>query len=182
MTVRIGDWIQVFTGRAFYPTDPREDEIDIEDIAHALSRQCRYAGHIDQEHYSVAEHCVHISHALPDEYALSGLLHDAAEAYLVDVPRPIKRSLGGYVEFEERLEKVIFKRFGLPFPIPDKVKEYDNRILHDECRQLMKRPPQSWSLQGEPLGITIQCWSPNIAKFMFLLRFNELTDAAENAT
>lgn len=174
---RLTDWMQIYSGRAFYPLEPREEDIDIVDIAHALSRQCRYAGHIEQEHYSVAEHCVLISLALPEEYALAGLLHDAAEAYLVDVPRPIKSSLHGYTACEATLERVVFEKFGLSLPMPAIVKEYDTRILHDEQKVLMKSPPMPWNIPGGPLGVEIHCWSADIAKQMFLMRFDELYNA-----
>ena len=91
MAARKGDWIQTFTGRAFYVLDPRPEDVDIEDIAHALSMQCRFAGHC-REFYSVAQHSVTASWLVPPEDALWGLLHDAAEAYVVDLPRPIKRA------------------------------------------------------------------------------------------
>lgn len=108
---RIGDWMQSASGRAVFPLDPRPDEIEIDDIAHALSRQCRYGGHILAEWYSVAEHCYILSHAVPQEHAFSALMHDAAETYLQDIVRPVKKSLDGYLEIEEGLERVIFKKF-----------------------------------------------------------------------
>ena len=76
---RIGDWIQTYTGRQFWPLDPRVDEIHIEDIAHSLSMRCCYGGHLT-DFYSVAEHSVLVSLHVPQEFALWGLLHDAAEA------------------------------------------------------------------------------------------------------
>jgi hypothetical protein len=90
---RKGDWMQTYTGRQFWPIDPRADEIDIVDIAHALSQQCRFAGHC-KSFYSVATHSWHTSNVCNSENALWGLLHDAAEAYLVDLPTPIK---GNYI-------------------------------------------------------------------------------------
>ena len=82
-------WVQTVTGKAFYPLKPDPSLISIEDIAWALSMQCRFAGHV-LHFYSVAEHCVYISNSVPMEDALWGLLHDATEAYLTDVPRPLK--------------------------------------------------------------------------------------------
>lgn len=89
---RRGDWMMTYSGRAFWPLDPRADEIDPLDIAHALSMLCRYGGHV-RRFYSVAEHCVLMSHAVAPEHALWALLHDATEAYMVDLPRPINRIL-----------------------------------------------------------------------------------------
>lgn len=95
MNERKGDWIQTYTGRQFWPLDPKPEEVCIEDIAHALSQQCRYAGHTIR-FYSVAQHSVEIALRVPRAAALWGLLHDAAEAYLVDLPRPVKYLMPAY--------------------------------------------------------------------------------------
>src|SRR5690242_11754504 len=90
---RRGDWMQTYTGRRFWPLDPRVDDIDIGDIAHHLSLVCRFAGAC-REFYSVAQHCVGVSYVCDPKDALWGLLHDAAEAYVGDMVRPLKRSPG----------------------------------------------------------------------------------------
>src|SRR5271165_7548492 len=87
---RKGDWIQTYTGRVMYPLDPRPEEINIIDIAHALSNLCRFTGHV-RTFYSVAEHSVRVSQHCDPKDALWGLLHDASEAYLADMSRPMKR-------------------------------------------------------------------------------------------
>lgn len=170
---RKGDWMQTFTGRAFWPMDPRPDEIEIEDIAHALSMMCRYAGHC-LRFYSVAEHSVLLARAVPRDVALWALLHDAAEAYIVDVPRPLKPFLPGYKHAEAQVESAIAERFGLALPMPPSVKEADNRILHDESAQNMAAPPQPWNLPGEPLGVRLQFWSPARARAEFMSEFRAL--------
>lgn len=174
---RYGDWMQTFTGRAVYPLDLRPEDIDIRDIAHALSLQCRYAGHVRQ-FYSVAEHSVHVARhcrQYSPEAALEGLLHDATEAYLVDVPRPIKPFLKSYKLMESRVAHAIAERFGLDNAgHPSIVHEADNRILHDERAALMSPCEREWSLIGEPLGMTIECWSPERAEREFLALFDEL--------
>jgi len=165
---RYGDWMQTASGKAFWPLDPREDEIDIDDIAHALAMQCRYAGHC-KRFYSVAQHSVLVAQSMPTKaLARSALLHDATEAYLVDVPRPVKRFLTEYKAIEEKLYAFIARRFGVPEIIPDEVTEADNRILHDELQQLMRPPPISWSLPGEPLGVKIERMNPNDSYIEFL--------------
>ena len=112
------DWIQTYTGRRFHPLAPRADELDLVDIAHALSLNCRFNGHC-RCFYSVAEHCVRVADILPPELALWGLLHDAAEAYLADVPRPAKQQMPQFVAAEDRLLRVIVEHFGLSWPMPD---------------------------------------------------------------
>lgn len=172
--VRAGDWIQTATGRQFWPMDPRPDEIHLEDVAHALSMLCRFTGHC-RHFYSVAEHSVLLSHAVSRENALWALLHDATEAYLVDVPRPVKPFLPGYKEAEAVLEEAVARRFGLPLPVPQEVRDADRRILTDEATQNMAPPPVPWSTTTEPLGVRLRFWSPDIAKHHFLARFHALT-------
>lgn len=171
---RKGDWMQTFTGRAFWPMDPDPEEIDIMDIAHALSMQCRYGGHV-REFYSVAEHSVHISHLCRREHALWGLLHDASEAYVQDVIRPIKPFLGDYKAIEEGMMAAICERFGLAPLMPLEIKTLDTAILVNEAQSLMSDPPIPWGMVWTPLaGVTIQCWSPAEARDQFLSRFHDL--------
>lgn len=172
---RKGDWLQVYSGRQFWPLDARPEDVDIIDIAHSLSLQCRYAGHV-KSFYSVAEHCLHVSRYVPQEFALIGLLHDASEAYLVDIPRPVKRFMPEYKVAEKALEAVIAERFGLQFPWPSDVMDIDNRILLDERAQLISAPPIPWGVDGlEPAGVTVLGLSPKEAEEEFLGRFLELT-------
>lgn len=171
---RRGDWMQTATGRQFWPMDPRPSEVCIEDVAHALAHQCRYAGHC-RRFYSVAQHSVLVSEAVPPEHALWGLLHDASEAYLVDVPRPVKPYLSGYKAAERRVMEAVCVHFGLPREMPATVKVADERILADEAAQLMTPPPASWNLPHPPLGVWISPIDPADAKALFLARFGELT-------
>lgn len=183
---RAGDWMQTFTGRAFWPLDPRVDEVDPIDVAHSLGHQCRYAGHT-RRFYSVAEHCILMSLVMPTrELALAALLHDAAEAYVVDVPRPLKRHLPGYAQIEDRVLGVVLQRFGVTFEraplgvggllvLPREVKQADDRILLDERAQLMAPPPASWALEHlEPLGVGIDALPPHRATEAYLARLESL--------
>lgn len=178
-TTKRGDWMQTFTGRQFWPLDPDASSIEIEDIAHALSMQCRYAGHC-LRFYSVAEHCVHLARHFEragDDLHVQrwALMHDAAEAYLIDVPRPVKPFLAGYATAEDELMRVIAARFGLlPFSAPEIVKRADNAILADEAAQNMSAPPADWRLPFPPLGITLQFWTPEEGKRQFLQEFDRL--------
>lgn len=175
---RSGDWIQTFSGIQFWPLDPSSEEILIEDIAHALSLQCRYAGHVNR-FYSVAEHSWRVSKVCEPENALWGLLHDASEAYLVDLPRPIKRftTLGEeYRRIECRLMSVICDRFNLPQQEPRDVKRSDDFMLHWEARDLMGAHPGPWAGEGEfllPNG-TLVPMAPRVSELAFLRRFDEL--------
>lgn len=168
-----GDWMETYTGRRFFPLAPRAEDVAIEDIAHALSLQCRYAGHC-RWHYSVAQHAVLVSWFVPPEDALPALLHDAAEAYLCDLPRPLKQGMPEYRAAELQVEKAIAARFGLRLPWPLSVRAADNRILLDEKRALFPDTPNLWAADSfQPLGVTIEDWSPAAAELAFLARFTE---------
>jgi hypothetical protein len=125
-----GDWMCTFSGRRFWPCDPQPEDVCIEDIAHALSLENRYGGHLPAP-YPVAQHCLIAARISRDVLGgtiadeLDTLMHDAAEAYLKDIPRPLKRSLPGYKTLELRVEAVIARRFGLRHPMPPIVKRAD---------------------------------------------------------
>lgn len=175
MSARAGDWIQTFTGKRFYPLDPQPDDFDIRDIAHALSMQCRYAGHCIR-FYSVAEHCVLLSRFLEPEGRLVArwaLLHDASEAYILDVPRPLKPFLSNYRDLETGIMDVVARRFALYSEMPPEVKRADNRILADEVAQNLG--PLQWDCEPGPrLGVTLQFWSPPEAERAFLEQYQKL--------
>lgn len=173
---RIGDWIQTYSGVIFYPLDPRPEEIRIEDIAHSLSLLCRFAGHC-REFYSVAQHSVLVSAQLPADLKLWGLLHDASEAYLVDLPRPLKHfsELGRhYCEIEARLMRVICWKFGLPEIRPAEVQRMDMVLLVTEKRDLFSAEPKPWEDTEEPLARRISPWSSRAVEKRFLREFGRL--------
>jgi len=175
-TRRTGDWIQTYTGRQFWPLDPRPEDVHIKDIAHALSNICRYTGHV-REFYSVAEHSVRVSRIVPEEHALWGLMHDASEAYICDVARPVKRFPGFgelYRQIEDRLMECICERFRMDPSMDPSVKTADNILLHTERRDLMARLPQPWRDSVAPLDEFIIPWTPKMAERAFLERFEEI--------
>jgi len=153
-----GLWMQTFSGLAFTPSDPRGDQIVLEDIAQGLANTARYCGQT-RRFYSVAEHSVHLARYALDHFkdvrlARGALMHDAAEAYICDIPRPLKALLPGYKQIEARVEAVIADRFGLTALMDPRVKELDDRILEDERCVLLCDPPFPWTPR-EPLGIRI---------------------------
>lgn len=166
-------WIQTYTGKKFHPLAPDPSTIDIRDIAHSLAMQCRFNGHCSA-FYSVADHCVRVSRILPPGLQLAGLLHDAAEAYVSDIPRPVKAQLPAFAEAEDRLLEVIFRHFGLAWPVADEVWAADVTLLVTEGRDLMCAPPEPWGIEGTPLAERIVPLSPAEAERAFLARFREL--------
>lgn len=172
---RKGDWIQLSSGGQFWPFDPRPEEINIHDIAHALSNLCRFGGHCTR-FYSVAEHSILVSRQCPRELRLAGLLHDASEAYLVDIPRPIKRSLVGYIDMEAAIQGVINSKFGLDFIMPREVHEADDAVLCAEAFQIMHNP-LNW-FGGEapmPAPVIIRGYAPLVARGAFLAEYSKIT-------
>lgn len=170
MNKRIGDWIETWSGISFYPLDPRPEEILIEDIARGLSLQCRYVGQI-KFHYSIAQHCVLLHDAIEDQHKKQILLHDGSEAYICDIPSPIKPYLTNYKSIENNLQTMIYVKYGIdPIEHP-RVKEFDKRILLDEKQVLKTNSNTNWNFFGGPLGITIEQWSPEKAYDEFLNRF-----------
>jgi hypothetical protein len=172
-----GDWIQTARGRQFWLIDPRADEVFIDDIAHALSMLCRFGGHCTR-FYSVAEHSVLLSRASAPDDRRWALLHDASEAYLVDVPRPLKPFLKGYQEAEANIMAAVCERFDLGTDMPPRVKEFDKRILFDERTQNMATAPIRWATDADPIGVTLQFWTPSVAKIAFLSEFEQLFGGA----
>jgi 5'-deoxynucleotidase YfbR-like HD superfamily hydrolase len=168
-------WIQTYSGRRFTPTNPNPNAIVIQDIAHSLSMQCRFSGHT-KKFYSVAQHSVYVSYICNHEDALWGLMHDATEAYLVDVPRPLKRSgkFDAYLEFEAVMQKAVCKRFGLSEQEPPSVKLADTILLATEARDLMYPLRTDWVQPVEPLPFKIDPLGPREAKDLFMKRFFEL--------
>ena len=180
----IDGWIQTFTGRKFFPLAARVEDVDVRDIAHALSLKCRFGGHCGT-FYSVAEHSVRVSWEMEQRgrrEAMWGLMHDAAEAYLADIGGPIKKHFyvhdGGGVETfelaEERLLGVIAQALGFERIQYAVVREADAVLLVTEARDLLGPPPENWEMPQVPLEGRIEPWGPAEAEKAFLQRFEEL--------
>ncbi|BBE51168.1 hypothetical protein OYT1_ch1621 [Ferriphaselus amnicola] len=180
------------SGNYFDLINPRRCDIEIEDIAHALAHTCRFGGHT-RKFYSVAQHSVLVSKHLYQMslekntfedtggvtrrgLCLSGLLHDAAEAFIGDIPAPLKRLLPDYQQIEQRVEQAIFPVFGMLYPLPAAVKHADLRLLATERRDLMPEHDEAWEcLRGiEPLPDSIDPWIPQVAFVRFMERYEEL--------
>ncbi len=164
-------------GRYFDFSDPVASEIGIGEIAHALSHICRFTGHVRQ-FYSVAEHSWHVSHLVPRGDELAGLLHDAPEAFIGDVSKPLKMLLPDYAAIEARVEAAVLGRFGLTAHLPASVKHADLQMLRVEQVQAMGAVGHDWGLSDlTPRAklVRLEFWDPAEARMMFLRRFEELT-------
>jgi 5'-deoxynucleotidase YfbR-like HD superfamily hydrolase len=167
--------IRTYTGILFDFEEPEASPICIEDIAHALSLLCRFAGHC-KEFYSVAEHSIRVSDSCPAEHALWGLMHDASEAYCVDVPRPLKHmpNMEHYRAHEKRVMRAICGWFNMsPFE-PAEVKHMDNVLLVTEQRDLLANSIPDFNIK--PLEWRISPITSRQAEREFLRRFEELKE------
>jgi len=175
MNTNIRPDILIASGHYFNFIDPTHNVVRVTDIAHALSNICRFAGHT-REFYSVAQHSVLVSELVSSENALIGLFHDAVEAYVGDVTRPLKNLLPDYRAIEARVQADIFQKLGLPANIPEEVKKADVILLATEQRDLMPEHDDEWALifGVDPLPNSIVPWSPDEAYEYFLERYREL--------
>lgn len=167
----------LYSGKYFDFKDPGSSEFTIEDIAHALSNICRFSGHC-KVFYSVAQHSVLVSRILSEEHALAGLLHDAAEAFLGDVTKPLKTLLPEYMAIEKHVESIVFKRFGIPENLHGSVKYADIVLLRTEQRDVMGANDHEWTVTNgiKPLSDVIKPLSPHMAHLEFIKRYKELTE------
>lgn len=177
---RTGDWIATASGTKWFLTDPHPNDVRIDDIAHALAMVCRFGGHC-REFYSVAEHSVRMAEVADFEHgidaAMWALIHDAPEAYLGDMVRPLKSTMPDYRRMEARTEEVIIQGLGFK-PVNAEcrayVKHLDDVLLMTERRDLVNHCGHDWTPRAEPLPGTIVPMSPMIAKAAFLGTFQRL--------
>jgi hypothetical protein len=153
-------WILTHTGQRFDLHEPDADLIDPRDISHALANICRFNGHT-REFYSVAQHCCMVADLVPDEYKLAALLHDAPQAYIGDMVRPLKQWILQYLDVQDWLWERICTRFDLDTELPETVRQANLAALATERRDLMPHDPAIWNcLVGiEPLPERIRPWS-----------------------
>lgn len=171
----VGPTILCRSGAYFDFEDPEASTFTIDDIAHGLSNICRFTGHC-RYFYSVAEHSIHASHIVPQEYAFEALMHDASEAFVGDVAKPLKCLLPDYRKIEDRVEKAVLSRFGLTPPLSQVVKRADLKMLRVEQSQAM-RNGDIWPGLSEinAPDVVLRFWQPGEAKARFLSRYEELT-------
>jgi len=166
-------FIQTHSGQRVSILDPDPNDIKLEDIAWALAHQCRFAGHC-KKFYSVAEHSMLVASYLPRELSLAGLLHDAAEAYIIDVPSPLKALIPNYRTYETKFELAIALAFDLKHPtmeVRKRIKLADKVALATEADDLMGAPKDWEILKGlKPQGV-IHGYDPYEAYTIFIERF-----------
>lgn len=168
------EWIRTYTGKRFWPLAPRIEDLDLVDIAHALSLKCRWGGHVP-ELYSVAQHSVHVAQLVAEPFKRWGLLHDAAEAYLPDLCTPIKARYPEVIAAEERILDLVRVRWSLPAGMPAEVKAADRRMMQAEALALMGFDASDLGLDpSDPSLHPIEPWAPRCAERLFLKAADEL--------
>lgn len=176
---RKGAWMGTYMGERFWPLDPHPWDFHLGDIAHHLSMTCRYGGAV-QRFYSVAEHSVLVSLFVPPEYAKEALLHDASEAYVGDLIRPLKHQpeMKAFREAEDRIYPMVMEAFGVVSTEESRkvISFVDDQIIADEVRALMRCPEKYFERYpaGIALGCTIRALDPLAAKSLFISRYLEL--------
>lgn len=180
--IRKGEWACTVSGRKVWPLDPRPEDIHVEDFAHQLANICRFGGAC-RGIYTVAEHCVRASRLAHPDHMLAALLHDASEAYIGDMIRPIKHGtdLGWYIEIESLWQSAFCTRFGLQDGALEhpEVKRVDEIMLMTEKRDLLVKTEHVWGVaQGfsaQPMEARIFPLSPREAHYKYLECFYDLT-------
>ena len=169
-------YVSTHLGHRFYPQAPRIEDVAIEDIAHGLAFQCRFNGQT-QHFYSVAQHSLMVAALVPRRLALAALLHDAAEAYLGDMVKPLKGLFPEFTRIEAAVMAIIGARFGVTGFDDRLIKRADLIALATEKRDLMPNSSEPWSpLEGvAPLPTRIEVLSPPLAKQQFLGEFYRLS-------
>ena len=174
---RAAGFVETYTGRAFWPLKPDSRDVTIIDIAHHLSQQCRYAGATAWP-YSTAQHCCLLADYVQEKMGgtpldcLQILMHDAAEAFLVDMPRPVKQFMPEFRKWDNAINNCIRLWLGLgDLPIPSWQDELDSRIIMDERAQVMSDSDNDWGHNLEPLGMLVSPWSSVVAEQNFLMRY-----------
>jgi uncharacterized protein len=172
--IGVGPMIKLRSGASFDFCAPELSEFTIEDVAHGLANICRYAGQCSR-FYSVAEHSILVSETAVG-FEFEALLHDAAEAFMGDIPRPLKQLLPQYKKMEAAVETAIFKRFEIKWPLPLEIKHADLRVLAAEQRQIMPEGTDEWAVvEGvSPAPIVVRHLPPDEAKLLFLQRYEHL--------
>jgi hypothetical protein len=174
VNVATGPTIMLASGHLFDFLDPHGSEFTIEDVAHGLSLVCRYTGQC-RDFYSVAEHSLLVSDVVA-EYKYEALLHDAAEAFIGDVTRPLKQLLPEYRRIEAAVEDAVTERFGLDRNYRAIVKAADLRVLAAEQMQVMAPGTADWAAEAgiEPAPVSVRFLSPSVVRRSFLERYERL--------
>jgi 5'-deoxynucleotidase YfbR-like HD superfamily hydrolase len=178
------NFISLLSGARMNYHYPEKSDVTIEDIASALSNNCRFSGHLPR-FYSIAQHLVNTSYIVPEVHQFTGLMHDTAEAFTNDLPTPLKWEFPVFKELEARIEAAMSKKFGFEFPYPKEIKEADTIMLilekfHVKEDESVWPNYEEWTQEKvKPYlqYVDLDSWQPRRAKREFLERYYELQEA-----
>lgn len=140
-------WLGTNSGKVIDLDTPSWEQINTDDIATGLSHVCRFNGQV-KEFYSVAEHCIHVAELVPKEFRLQALLHDASEAYICDVPTPLKQMLGdAYYDVEKRVQHAIGKLYNIDLINLHAVVKQADRIMLVTEHTYLQKVPADWGIE-----------------------------------
>jgi hypothetical protein len=166
--------ISLLNGGHFDFLEPEKSVYAVEDIARGLSHTARFSGQTQRPYY-VSQHSIIVSKIVPEEFALEGLMHDAMESFMADIPSPLKKLLPGYIELEKRAEADMCKRFGMKFPFHPSIKEADIRVFLAERRDMQPCVTEKCYEGYEAYPNKIIAWDSHMSYIYFMRRFKELT-------
>ena len=184
----LGGWFTTYSGKKWYILEPRPEDVNINDIAHALSLVCRFGGH-SKVHYSVAQHSVmcrtRAVELWPYDYLLHLhiLMHDASEAYIGDMVRPMKETIPAFSLLEDKTQAAIYLGLGIRTPTKeqyDKIKRVDNELLMAERRDIINNGGHEWNIPAEAWDLPIRAATPEQAKQAFLQLYDFLMWASKS--
>lgn len=153
------NYIRTFTGRKLHVPRPEPGDICIEDIAHGLACMPRWGGHTFK-HYPVAAHAIFVAMLVPDEFKFDALNHDDSEAYLADIPAPIKYLMPDYKRIEGEMMRAIADTLGFQWPPSPAVKYADAVALYAErCALFPEFNAEDVPVATHPqLESLLRCW------------------------
>jgi len=178
----LGGWFTTYSGKKWYILEPRPEDVNIKDIAHALSLICRFGGH-SRNHYSVGDHSVmcriRAIELWPTDWMLQLhiLLHDASEAYIGDMVRPMKETMPAFNALEDKTQTAIYIGLGLPKPTDaeyTKIKRVDNELLMAERRDIINNGGHEWNIPAEAWDFPIGSMTPEQSESAFLKMYGFL--------
>ena len=179
MTIALTDGIRLLSGQMFDYNNPGADEVAIADIAAALSKVCRFAGHLPY-FYSVAQHAVNTSYIVPEEHAYTALMHDLAEGFTNDLPTPLKVAIPLFKDLEVAIESAMAVQFNFQYPLPAEVKLADLQMLGLE-KIYIKQDYSDWAVLDDVefehlrARVDLTSWTPDQAESRFLTRYEALS-------
>ncbi|HET7255603.1 MAG TPA: hypothetical protein VFJ46_17740 [Xanthobacteraceae bacterium] len=182
----VGPTIMLGSGTYFDFAEPENSALTVEDFAYGLAAACRFAGQSvsrvtgKRVFYTVAEHCVRMSYAVPAGFEYDALMHEAGEPTCGDMVGPLKSLCHDYKAIEKRCERANFERFKVRMSDPDLIKLYDLRMLATEKRDLVAsadRDQWAWAQGAQPLDFQIVPWGQHEAAERFIERYVELAPA-----